>query len=793
HNTLIRMFLSVDGRNLSIHVAKKDSFISTLQRICTKEQANYVLASLLLLSEGVAVPINATQTKVTLWKTINAESQYKKAVRKDKKTSISEYMFFEADAKLHMSVPQKDFAKVVDFFKKYNKPKELPDTSEDFITGKFLNTPQFLIQAYVFEYIESQEDAVQFLECVHTLLESLGCVKELSAGKKDVYNQCFCATEEKEKAEEYLQPFSDVYRMQKKFDWFPFYTKSMLPRHMPVRSYNKGQDEFTNDIFSNCVEAGLYALFCCLAYDAKDKKYDVLRMLGNRQDRPETKPLRDFFGLKDVAPNNYATVEMFEEWNKVMSGLNCDQITYKSEHKNQIRSCFLNVLYVIAEVTGRLDTEQEKIDGFVQRLNSEEDPEKNIYSEMKKYFANLLKELSVNKNMEVSVSEMAQCVQMDVGDSISASICLTYKHQKTGLTQGLVASIMPGHVNLSLLENSIRLPRQQILEAFNAEKYKDKVGFASCLFFECIENLLLKHTNAGKSDSIRKIGFVAKSLVLSESLEKATQLFMGNCISMAWKKIIFIHSFFMHTKGNALDIGPTHPGLRLALNILGNVLLEEEPSAMDMFLRVPVQLNQISSLAPRITLENGIISKLFKMPEVIAFLHLYAPSGSKNDLNAIMTYFREYKEKAKEPLYKCDVLLLHKFIANIAATVFSGDVIAIANEIDTILLDVSMKEKKEAERARNLVAIFWFTYAMQCSCISDLISELCDRISPEIDTSKEYVKYARCMYLPHERRPTVEHLRAYARTHKERKDIQKIWKMHKLLSTVLKVYGESKV
>ncbi|KAH9385830.1 uncharacterized protein NEMAJ01_0726 [Nematocida major] len=736
HNTLIRMFPSVDGRNLSIHVAKEDSFIHTLQRICTKEQANYVLASLLLLSEGVIVPIDATHTKVTLWKTRNAESLYKREAKKDKKTSNSEHVFFDIDAKLHMSVPQKDFAKVVAFFKKYNKPEELPDTYEDFITGKFLNTPQFLIQAYVFEYIESQEDAVQFLECVHTLLESLGCVKELSAGKKDIYNQCFCATEEKEKAEEYLQPLSNIVSDLVGMRLVPFYTKSMLPCYKSVRLYDKCQGEFINGTFSNCVETGLYALFCSLAYDAKEKKYDVLRMLGDRKDRPETKELKDFFSLKDVAPNKCATIKVLEEWNRVMSGLKCDRIDYKSKYRNEMRSGIMNVLYVIAEVTGRLDTEQEKIDGLAQRLNREEDPEKNIYSEIEEYIFSLFKELSVNKEIELSVSDGCIGVQKNGKFDAFAPICLTYKNQETGLSLGLDMKISCRHLFLDLQERYNSVNGQSEMCNAASSNYRSDETFVGCILAEYFLYWTLKHVEFSDSSIEEMMPRITEYIVVDSSLDKKNVIFLlHHTLRMHHNKHI-ISSIFLHAKGKEILLNKTHPGVRLVLNIIAYISLEDDPRLIQACLQAPAQLGFIYALSPKVILMHRDIRRLFLGLNCIEHLHKYAPEGSDFAADGVMDYIRNYRSCADQPLSYCSAL----FKVGVAKAIFTGNVIQLADEINLRLFDVGCNELTNSAEVGYMLDLFWLIYALHAhSSEKMLIEKLYDRIAP-IEITTELIR-----------------------------------------------------
>ncbi|EIJ87151.1 hypothetical protein NEQG_02671 [Nematocida parisii ERTm3] len=45
-----------------------------------------------------------------------------------------------------------------------------PTNYEQFMTGEFLNTPQFLVQSYIYEFIGTKENYIKFVNAVYTLL-----------------------------------------------------------------------------------------------------------------------------------------------------------------------------------------------------------------------------------------------------------------------------------------------------------------------------------------------------------------------------------------------------------------------------------------------------------------------------------------------------------------------------------------------------------------------------------------------------------------------------------------------
>ncbi|KAH9387137.1 uncharacterized protein NEMAJ01_2033, partial [Nematocida major] len=261
HRALIEMFPSVDGHTLSVAVAREDSFFQALQRMPSKQHVHYVLAALLLLSEGVDVPIEATQKEIALGTSIlgNLPPEHRKTVAEKSST------VFKTKKDLY-----KKAAQVINFFKDNMQKEKLPCMQSDFSTGDFLNTPQFLIQAYVFEYIKSKDDALDFAACVHAILTSL---PEDSC--KDVYSACFVESKAEAEEDELLRQLVQIQTKMKILQTFPFVSPNMLPAYTSVHACKRGQTEFLKETFSNCVETGLFALFCCLAHDPDQKEYDA--------------------------------------------------------------------------------------------------------------------------------------------------------------------------------------------------------------------------------------------------------------------------------------------------------------------------------------------------------------------------------------------------------------------------------------------------------------------------------------------------------------------------------------
>ncbi|OAG33651.1 hypothetical protein NEIG_02059 [Nematocida sp. ERTm5] len=172
---LINMFPSEYGV-YSIESVKDDSFIQFLREHKDKSYSLNLLAALFLLAEGVDVPIEIVDEKG------NTENKIiileKKGIENEFFVNLS-LTIEEGNEKNEKSAYHKKTEEIIDFFKRLVDPADtlevpeeflMPTAYEEFLKGNFLCNPKFLIQSYIFEYIDSVEMYEEFVKSVYDIL-----------------------------------------------------------------------------------------------------------------------------------------------------------------------------------------------------------------------------------------------------------------------------------------------------------------------------------------------------------------------------------------------------------------------------------------------------------------------------------------------------------------------------------------------------------------------------------------------------------------------------------------------
>ncbi|KAH9385752.1 uncharacterized protein NEMAJ01_0648 [Nematocida major] len=698
HRTLIEMFPSVDGHTLSVAVGRKDSFFQALQRMPTKQHANYVLAALLLLSEGVDVPIEATEKEITL--------------------EIGSIAFETGQCK--------KAAQVINFFKENKGKGKLPCTLETFSTGEFLNTPQFLIQAYVFEYIKSKDDALDFAACVHTILKSL---PEDSC--KDVYSACF--VESKAEEDDFLYMFTQIQKVMRVLGSFPFTSPSMLPAYTSVRACKRGQTEFLDETFSNCVETGLFVLFCCLAHDPVQKKYDVEAMLGEKKESDKTEALRAFFQLESVTPKACAAQDTMQEWNRVVSGLQSEHIAYKRESRNEVRSGIFNALYVVAEVTGRREQEEQRIRELELMLKGCKIGKNSgdVFEKTQEYVAELFMSLSVDKSLKISFSNLKVDARSDGQKDLYGKITLKYKGKNSAMQQGICLAFQPGHLTVTLCPwtffSYAHDPIEVLFLATDSSKPKT---FAECAFAKYASAWRARHMELYKPSLTDGISAIAGRLATSEALNHPNQIFLlGSALRYEQIQDISEH-FILHAAAKGTKLTQEHPGVRLLSNLLGSLPLDDYGTQL-VVLQHTAFLGMLRKLFPRIVLSKERFSKIYQISSTIIGIARYTGHSCTPAANAIMKYFREYKEQVREPLFGCCQLKNFTIISEMLPVLLADKSMRHTDEIRTLLLDVEEKDREEALDAKALFDLLLFLASLKYKDTPpDLMIALGSRLEP---------------------------------------------------------------
>ncbi|KAI5184658.1 hypothetical protein NEIRO03_1786, partial [Nematocida sp. AWRm78] len=275
HQQMIYMFSCVNG-TISIEPCRNDSFTRLLRAHSNKYYDIYLLAALLVLSEGVDVPIE-----------IDKSIEGSERIFLKKETSSNKNgVFIDLPLWLESNMPdgtrkavyQKETEDIVCFFKKlYREPflsevkkREEPDSRDGFYIGDFLDSPKFLIQSYIFEYIDSIEEYRQFISAVQIFLIDFELYPGITEEQKEYINMiednCFIGNNPYNTIKNTYA--ADIYNIKIKIDneailpftcpeMVPSYTR--VPENIPENSADPIQDELLQ--YSDHVETMLLNLF----------------------------------------------------------------------------------------------------------------------------------------------------------------------------------------------------------------------------------------------------------------------------------------------------------------------------------------------------------------------------------------------------------------------------------------------------------------------------------------------------------------------------------------------------
>ncbi|KAI5159060.1 hypothetical protein NEPAR05_2400 [Nematocida parisii] len=384
---MINMFPS-KNEYFSINSNNPNSFTRFLMEYKEKLDDLYVLASLFLMAEGVNIPIEIIEdSKNTAHKILiikKNESQIK-AVSSGVYVHLSmikkRRLRGERDKKL---VYQKKTESVINFFKRListdasrlDVPEEfsMPSTYEEFLTGGFLNSPRFLIQSYIFEYIDSVEMYANFITAVYNLINeqlpnghNADVYTENEKKAVEVFNNLFIDEElcEKEKYMQYIEDLNSIDKLWGEQEWgYPFINDingAASSRNIGAPVYNRIKDKFISGSegnYNSYIECALLGIFMCAAFNAETCTYDISHL------PMPSKELKEFF-TKYSSPHIPVTQVVIKDWCRVVADLPCQYVEYDLKNNNKIQPGLLNILHVIRAIAG----EDERLEWAIQVLS----------------------------------------------------------------------------------------------------------------------------------------------------------------------------------------------------------------------------------------------------------------------------------------------------------------------------------------------------------------------------------------------------------------------------------------
>ncbi|KFG25903.1 uncharacterized protein NESG_01892 [Nematocida ausubeli] len=559
HNHLIELFPSPTG-DITIETRGNQSFVQFLRAKTTEKHSLHILALLLLFSEGVNIPIDVSNTVLKVYET-------------DKKDEI----YF----KVPMAIPwlntkenkvetfqQKKVKQLISFFQENATDSKVLSLmvdkciKEEVISGKFLNSPKFLIQSYIFWFIDSAERATEFIQTVHTMVEKYTPKTETPSKDYSIYDRLFKPAGSKAEIDymalmKSTQDILNVYRV------FPFTDSTQIPAYTSVPRYNRKLGIFsTNHLenYSNCVESMILSLFCCLAYDPSDFTYKTDHM-GNVSEE-----LEEFFSLENQ-PFDTTKGNFQKKWCKVVADLKEPSIVYCND-RNEIDCGLINMLLVIAEVINASEEEKKKILGFSERLKEKEGVlEDDLCNTIETYTKTLLTSLSKAENVEIDISRLTSDKYTDGKYDIYGKITMLFEHN--GIKNTIVLGIFEGHSTIDM-EPTVMDFKDCRMEKLNeiAEGCKNKTEFVGNLFAAFIDYETRKIDTPEKNKEFIK---AQVRTTIENNYADINRLLLIKKICSLDYIIDLISCSIIYSIGQ--ELSPNHSLIRFTSNILGSTEL----------------------------------------------------------------------------------------------------------------------------------------------------------------------------------------------------------------------------
>ncbi|KAI5137634.1 hypothetical protein NEAUS07_2073 [Nematocida ausubeli] len=589
HTQLIKMFPSIDG-DLSIEAGRPNALTNFLRADHVKKDTKYILAALLLLSEGIDIKIAVDHT----------EGNKKKLVIKSKKYEEKVFVNVEMHTtgidpvtnEHSESIYQSEAAEIVNFYRRcrdnplLKKGGEfaMPSCKKEFESGNFLNSAAFLIQTYIYEFIDTAEDYKDFVEAAHELMGDQVVEKEnpeqtKKKGKKGrIFDELFLAKDALGENIKYIESFCDLIQAKNEDAKFPFCNDSQLPQYTRVPRYKKDKSGFELDqsfYYSDCVETALLGLFCCLAYNPETGKYETCHM-----GKGVSKELRDFFE-KYPKPTEATDFEMHKQWSRVVACLDNHEIDYKKE-KNELIAGVGNILLAISEITGQKKEILKLVESIKAACKAGEfDNMQKFY--IKNKIESIIKSLSLNKNVRVECNQMALGQRSNGKADLLAEIKIIYVFD--GAENGIVLKVTKGHGILTLL-SSLDANSAYIIE--KCEEVKNTYNGIESYIEYIVVRYIDAELNDLRSISCMPSNDLIKSIdpILQDMPNNISKIFLFGKLANTSIKAHIIKLFIVSTINNELD--PTNPAARFTANILGSVPLNDSLTRRQMMKFFPI-------------------------------------------------------------------------------------------------------------------------------------------------------------------------------------------------------------
>ncbi|KAI5166206.1 hypothetical protein NEIRO02_1051 [Nematocida sp. AWRm79] len=404
HTVLINMFYIVND-TVSIRLNNSNSDTELFRFLNTpsvKPYSHKIIAVLLLLSEGVHINIKTETIENQRFLIISDMCVSDQVIS----INISEIIKDSDDLQDINEVLQSEYKNkieiIVNFFLYVcNNPniKEIHDISDTpsidlFNEGKFMDSSRWLIQIYIYKYMDTQQEMIQFIKTVYNILQKI--IKTSTKQKipserinsaKTMRKKCFILTKKR-----IPKPCQEIIHINKinclinnteKVKLIPFSEFEDVSKKKRILNFYNNRNnliELIEPKDCSAVENTLLGLICCFLFDFRTQEYhfdhiphlkndfkrffcmpdsSIINVLNNRMYGNSS----FFYSFKNkkIIPGKRISKEAYAAWCEIVQKLNNEDILYFDSTSNSIYPGLINLLYTISEITGTYESEKNHI------------------------------------------------------------------------------------------------------------------------------------------------------------------------------------------------------------------------------------------------------------------------------------------------------------------------------------------------------------------------------------------------------------------------------------------------
>ncbi|EIJ87453.1 hypothetical protein NEPAR06_0040 [Nematocida parisii] len=404
HTVLINMFyIANDTVSIRLNNSNSDpELFRFLNAPSVKPHSHKIIAALLLLSEGVHVNIK-TETienqRFLIISDINISDQVISI-------NISEVIKDSNDLQDINEVLQSEYKNkieiIINFFLYVcNNPniQELYDITEtptigSFNEGKFMDSSRWLIQIYIYKYMNSQQEMIQFIKIVYSTLQKIiktSTKKKLSSERinsaKTLRRKCFILT--KRRTPKMCQELIHINKINShinntdKMKLIPFSEFEDVSKKRRILHFYSNRSnivELAKPKDHSAAENTLLGIICCFLFDVRTQEYNldhlpyiksdlkrlfcmpdssIINILNNRMYGNSSLSYNS--KNKKIIPGKKISKEAYTAWTEIIQKLNNKDISYCDSTKRSIYPGLINLLYIISELTGTYESEKHHI------------------------------------------------------------------------------------------------------------------------------------------------------------------------------------------------------------------------------------------------------------------------------------------------------------------------------------------------------------------------------------------------------------------------------------------------